>query len=186
VIFKRKPLHERLAEEGGLVESPGDDTPVQIPRTLWDVVQGPGPNKASMHGVHRQREWDEVKTVQADVQGEAARFVVLPNDDIVIEDGPDDVEPLADALTLEPPYLVESVRRGEGVWAVAARRIELVELPGVDGSELQLTRHGEDRTLVVDGERRFGSIPALERPGNFTVSARRLDGDLWQIEASLL
>jgi hypothetical protein len=184
LIFKRKPLHEKLAEEGGLLDSPGADTRDQIPRTLWEVVAGPDPNR--IHGVHRLREWDEVTTFDADVQGEHARFVVLPNDDIVIEDGPDDVEPLADALSLDPPFRAEAVRRAEGVWAVAARRIEVVELPGADGSELQLTRHGEERTLAVDGERRFGSIPALERQGNFTVRARRLDGDLWEIEASLL
>jgi hypothetical protein len=69
---------------------------------------------------------------------------------------------------------------------VAARRIDVVEIPGLDGSELELTRHGEERTLRVDGERRFGSIPALERQGDFTNRARRLNGDLWEIEASLL
>ena len=184
MIFKRKPLHERLAQQGGLLESPVADTRDQIPRTLWEVVQGPDLNK--IHGAHQPREWDEVRTVEADVQGDSARFVVLPNDDIVIEDGPDDVEPLADALSLDPPYRAEAVRRSEGVWAVAARRIEVVEIRGLDGSELELTRHGEERTLLVDGERRFGSIPALERPGNFTNRARRLDGDLWEIEASLL
>ena len=172
-LFRRKPLHERLAEAGGLLESPGEDL-----RAPWD--------KAGIHGVHRPREWDEVTTLDADLEGESARFVVLPNDDIVIEDGPDEVEPLADALALDPPYRAEAVRREDGVWAVAARRIEVVELQGVDGSELELTRHGEARTLVVDGDRRFGSIPALERQGNFTVRARRLDGDLWEIEASLL
>jgi hypothetical protein len=173
VIFKRKPLHERLAKAGGLLEPEGEDN-----RAPWD--------KAGIHGVHRPREWDEVTTVEADLEGERARFVVLPNDDIVIEDGPDDVEPLADALSLDPPHRVEAVRRTEGVWAVAARSIEVAELPGIDGSELQLTRHGDARSLVVDGERRFGSIPALERPGDFTVRAKRLDGDLWEIEASLL
>jgi hypothetical protein len=173
LIFRRKPLHERLAKEGGLLDSPGEDM-----RAPWD--------KAGIHGVHRPREWDEVTTSETDLEAERARFVVLPNDDILIEDGPDDVEPLADALSLDPPYRAEAVRRAEGVWAVAARRIEVVELPGVDGSELELTRHGEERTLVVDGDRRFGSIPALERQGNFTVRARRLDGDLWEIEASLL
>jgi hypothetical protein len=173
VIFKRRPLHERLAKEGGLLEPAGADT-----RAPWD--------KAGIHGVHRPREWDEIATFDGDLEGENARFLVLPNHDIVIEAGPDDVEPLADALTLDPPYRAEAVRRAEDVWAVAARRIEVVEVPGVDGSELELTRHGEERMLVVDGRRRFGSIPALERPGNFTVRARRVDGDLWEIEASLL
>jgi hypothetical protein len=172
VIFRREPLHEKLAREGGLLESAGEDT-----RAPWD--------KAGIHGVHRPREWDEVAAFDADLPGDHARFIVL-DDQILIEDGPDDVEPLVDPLSLEPPYRAEAVRRAEGVWAVAARRIEVVELPGVDGAELELTHHAGNRTLVVDGERRFGSIPALERDGDHTVRARRLDGDLWEIEASLL
>jgi hypothetical protein len=173
VIFRREPLHERLAREGGLTENAGEDT-----RAPWD--------KAGIHGVHRPREWDEVAAFDADLLGEHARFVVLDDDKILIEDGPDDVEPLIDPLSLDPPYRAEAVRRSEGVWAVAARRIEVVELPGVEGTELELTRRAGERTLVVDGERRFGSIPVLEREGDHTIRARRLDGDLWEIEASLL
>ncbi len=170
--FRRKPLHERLAKEGGLLESPGEDL-----RAPWD--------KAGIHGVHRPREWDEVTTFDADVSGDRAAFVVL-DEEIVIEAGPDDVEPLAEGLSLEPPYRAEAVRRSEGVWAVAGRRIDVVRLPEVDGTELELSRHGDERTLVVDGLRRFGSIPALEREGNYAILARRLIRDLWEIEASLL
>jgi hypothetical protein len=172
-LFRRRPLHERLAREGGMLESRGEDN-----RAPWD--------KAGIHGVHRPREWDEVTTVEADVTGERASFVVLDDEEILIEEGPDDVEPLADALSLDAPYRAEAVRRSEGVWAVAARRIQVVALPDVDGTELELSRHGDDRTLLVDSERRFGSIPLLEREGNFAVRARRLDGERWEIEASLL
>jgi len=171
-LFRRRPLHEQLARDGGLLESPGEDT-----RAPWD--------KAGVHGMHRPREWDEVTAVEADVPGERATFVVL-DDEILIEDGSDAVEPLVEALSVEPPYRAEAVRRSEGVWAVAARRIEVVALPGVAGNELELSRHGDERTLVVDSERQFGSIPALERDGNYAIRARRLDGDRWEIEASLL
>jgi hypothetical protein len=173
VIFRREPLHQRLAREGGLLENAGEDT-----RAPWD--------KAGIHGVHRPREWDEVATVEADVPGDRATFVVVDDDRIVIEEGPDDVESLADALSLDAPFRAEAVRRSEGVWAVAGRRIEVVALPGVDGTELELTRRAGERTFVVDGERRFGSIPVLERDGDHTIRARRLDGDLWETEASLL
>jgi hypothetical protein len=173
LIFRRESLHEKLAREGGLLESPGEDT-----RAPWD--------KAGIHGVHRPREWDEVAAVDADVPGERARFVVLDDDQILVEEGPDDVESLIDPLSLEPPYRAEGVRRAGGVWAVAARRIEVVELPGVEGTELELSQHAGERTLVVDGERRFGSIPLLEREGDHTIRATRLNGDLWEIEASLL
>jgi hypothetical protein len=171
VIFRREPLHRRLAREGGLFEGEADT------RAPWD--------KAGIHGVHRPREWDEVAAVEADVAGDRADFVVV-GDEVVIEEGPEDVNVLADALSLEPPYRAEAVRRAEGVWAVAGRRIEVVELPDFDGAELELSRHGDDRSLVVDGERRFGSIPPLERDGDYAIRARRLTGDLWEIEASLL
>ena len=58
-----------------------------------------------------------------------------------------------------PAVPSRGVRREDGLWAVAARRIEVVELPGVDGHELELSRHDDERTLIVDGSRSFGSIP---------------------------
>jgi hypothetical protein len=172
-LFRREPLHEKLAREGGLVGSPpGEDR-----RAPWD--------KAGIHGVHRPREWDEVATVETDLAGDQAKFVVL-DDEIVVEEGPEEIAPLADALALEPPFRAEGVRRSKGVWAVAGRRIEVIRLPGVDGGQLEQTRRGGELTLLVDGERRFGSIPALERRGDYTVRARRLEGELWEVEASLL
>jgi hypothetical protein len=172
-FFRRETLHQKLARQGGLLESPA----AEDRRAPWD--------KAGIHGVHRPREWDEVATVETDLRGDHASFVVL-DDEIVIEEGPDDVSALADAISLEPPFRAEAVRRSPGVWAVAARRIEVVRLPGLDGSELEQTRHRGELTFVVDGRRRFGSIAALERDADHTVRARRLEADLWEVEASLL
>ena len=67
------------------------------------------------------------------------------------------------------------MRRSETLWAVACRRIEVVELPGVDGEQIELSSHGDERTLRVDGEQVFGSIPALERPDH-VVRAHRIVG----------
>jgi hypothetical protein len=172
-LFRREPLHEKLAREGGLVGAPQSEDR----RAPWD--------KAGIHGVHRPREWDEVGTAESDIAGDTASFVVL-EDAVVIEDGPDAAAKLADGISLAPPYRAEAVRRSEGIWAVAARRIEVVRLPGVEGDALEQTRHGGELTLLVDGERRFGTIPALERGTEYTVRAMRLDGDLWEVEASLL
>ena len=172
-MFRREPLHQKLARQGGLVGSPpGEDR-----RAPWD--------KAGIHGVHRPREWDEVATVETDLAGDYARLVVL-DDQIVIEEGPDEIAPLVDALSLEPPFRAEAVRRSKGVWAVAARRIEVVRLHGVEGDQLEQTRHGGELTLFVDGERRFGSIAALERDSDYTARARRVEGELWEVDASLL
>ena len=172
-LFRREPLHQKLARQAGLLGSPpGEDR-----RAPWD--------KAGIHGVHRPREWDEVATVETELAGDHASVVVL-DDQIVIEEGPDEIAPLVDALSLEPPFRAEAVRRSKGVWAVAARRIEVVRLPGVDGDQLEQTRRGGELTLLVDGERRFGSIPALERDSDYTVRAQRVDGELWEVDASLL
>jgi hypothetical protein len=171
---RREPLHVRLARDGGIPL--GEPTA----RAPWD--------ESGIHGLHRVREWDAVVTVSApDVEGARAAFVALPGGDLVLEEGSERLAPFAQALEreLDPPYRAEAVRREDSLWAVAGRRIEVVELPGVTGSELELATHGGERTLLVDGERAFGSVPALERPEH-VVRARRIDGDLWEVDEAPL
>ena len=168
---RREPLHVRLAREGG-VPLVGAE-----PRPPWDA--------SGIHGLHRPREWDAVTTAEVPgLEGERAAFVVVPGGDLVVEEGPEGLQPLAEALEreLRPPYRAEAVRREGALWAVAGRRIELVELPGIAGEELELTVRGAERSLLVDGEHAFGTIPLLERPGH-AVRARRVDGELWEVEA---
>ncbi len=166
----------RLAREGGVPL--GEDAPA-----------APAPwAAAGIHGLQRPREWDVVTTVEApEVRGDRAEFVALSRESLVVEEGPDEVEQLAAAVERElaPPYRAEAVRRDSGLWAVAARKVELVRLPGVEGDELELSSHGEERTLLVDGERAFGSIVALERPEH-VVRARRVEGDTWEVEVDPL
>jgi hypothetical protein len=172
---RREPLHIRLAREGGVALE--GDAPA---RPAWDAT--------GIHGLHRTREWDAVTTVEAPATaGERATFVVLADGSVVVEDGSTEVAPLAEAVerSLSPPYRAEAVRRHGDLWAVAARALELVELPGVDGDDVELVVRGEERTLVVDGVRAFGSIPALERR-DAVVRARRVDGDVWEVEAAPL
>lgn len=176
-LFRRgEPLHERLAREGGLVEPPPHDT---TPR--W--------GSAGIHGVPRARSWDAVVSVETDLAAESAAFVALPDGTLVIEDGPDDVRPLADALEteLKPPYRAEAIRRAEGVWAAAARRIQVAELQH-EGEELEVAVRGGDRTVTVDGEPDFGSIRELETlaDGDAVVHATRIDGDLWEVRVAKL
>src|SRR5207247_3916159 len=124
-----------------------------------------------------------VTVAAADVEGTRGSFIALADGTLVVEEGaaesPAGLEPFTSALEreLDPPYRAEAVRRDETVWAVAGRRIEVVELPGVAGEELELTSHGGERTLLVDGERAFGGMPQLERPEH-VVRARRIDGEL--------
>jgi hypothetical protein len=177
--FKRKPLHERLAEEGGLVEPPT--------RPLFTGVIP----ETGIHGVPRQREYEAVVTTDApDVQGSSVRFVGLEDGSLLIEDGEGDLSALAEAIEREvvAPYRATAIRRGETQWAVAAHGLRVVELPEPGGDEVELVIRGDERTLVVDGNRSFGTLPELERLADqdAVIRAARLDGALWEIRVDPL
>jgi len=155
----------------------GDDN---RPRGPWDI--------AGITGLSAMRRWDVVVTVEAPVlEGDRALFVALPGRLPVVEEGSPLVEPLAAAIDAElsRPYRAEAIRRDHALWAVAANAIEVVELPGIAGDEIEVVSQGGDRTLAVDGERSFGTIAALERPDH-VVRARRIDGDVWELEVDAL
>ena len=181
---RREPLHERLAREAGL-DRP---LPPPDPRPAW--------GETGIHGVHRAREWDATVTADApDIVGETAGFVALADGTLLVEDGPDDsLEPLAAAVeqVVRAPYRARAARQNESLWAVQARRIELIDLPTAPaGDEIDLTHTADGSTLSVDGARTFGSLPPLEERGaregrEYTVHAERLDGDLWEISAAAL
>ena len=191
----RKPLHEQLADAGGL--NAGFDDP----RTRGPAAQPPGwdgeqRGEPGIHGVPRARRWDAVATVDAPMlHGDAVHFVALADGSLLVEeDQPDEaLEPLADALEerLAPPYRAEAVRRGSERWAVAASRIATVDLPGLHGDVAELVSTRSGRELRVDGRPSFGSQPALERLGEaqgpeYVVSAKRLEDDLWEVESNPL
>ncbi len=177
-FWRRKPLHQKLAEEGGLVPKP-------------EPIDTRPPFEAGIHGLARPREWDAVVTVETHLAADTARFVALPDGTLLVESGEDDLEPLADALegSLRPPYRAEAVRRGDGWWAVAGRALEVVEVAEeIAGDHVTITLRGGERTVELDGERVFGGLPTLERLGgdDAVVTAHRLDGALWEVEVSPL
>ena len=185
MIFRREPLHKKLAREARLEQT--DPAPLVDPGPHW--------GNAGIHGVPRPRRWDAVASADASgLSGDEVHFVALPNGDLVVEEDepPDTLAPLADAIeqTIQPPYRAEAVRQGDDVWAVAARRVEVAEFEA-DGEEIELVSNEGTLTLTVDGERPFGTIPELERQGasqgdSYVVRARRLDGNLWEVTASPL
>jgi hypothetical protein len=178
-LFRRKPLHERLAEEGGLVEPPaGPLFTGAIPET-------------GIHGVPRERQYDAVVTAEAsDVQRESASFVALEDGSLLVEEGEGDLTPLADAIEQEVarPYRATAIRRGADTWAVAAHALRVLELPEPGGDEIELVLNGDEKTLVVDGDRSFGTIPELEEltNGEAVIRASRLDGALWEVRVDPL
>jgi hypothetical protein len=179
---REEPLHEKLAREGGL------RGPVQYdPRaTFRETLVG-------IHGVHRAREWDVVATTVAPgLAGDRIVFLVLPDDSLLIEEGEGgDLGPLADAVEgqLELPYRIVAVRQADDRWAVAANRIQALELPGLPGAEISLTLQGLHRELLVDGVEVAESLPALEQLADhdsYVLQAGRLDGDLWEVRINPL
>lgn len=184
---RREPLHVRLAREGGLVVPAQREEHID-PRPSWQEI--------AVHGVQRAREWDATVTAEApDVEGDRATFVAMPDGSLLVEDGADtSLEPLAAAVEMElkPPYRARAVRQGESLWAIQARRIDVLKINGApEGDSLDLTRTADAAELRVDGERVFGSVRELEERGAreakaFTIHAERLDGDLWEVEASAL
>ena len=178
-LFRRKPLHQRLAEEGGLVDPPE--------RPLFTGVIG----EAGIHGVPRQREYDAVVAVDApDVEGDSARFVGLEDGALLLEEGEGDLTPLADAIEqgIDRPYRATAVRRGDTQWAVAAHGLRVIELSEPGGDEVELAIRGEERTLLIDGNRAFGTLPELEAlaDGEAVIRAARLDQNLWEVRVDPL
>jgi hypothetical protein len=186
-LFRREKLHERLARVGGLGD-PSRPEPIDVgPRE---------PGLPGYHGVQRPRRWDAVVMAEAPaLQGDSVEFVALPDGSVLLdEEIPEEaVEPIVaefDEL-VDPPYRAEAVRRHEDVWAAAARRIEVTELPDADGDELSLTMQDGTRTLLVEGMSVFGGVPALERVAgqryeSYVAVAKRLDGVLWEIRITPL
>ena len=162
-LFRRsRPLHERLAEEADLDIGKEPRAPSAFSGFLHEVAA----DMVGIHGVSRPRQWDVVASAAADLPGDQVHFVALPDGTLVVdEDVPDgSLLPLAEAVegSLRPPYRAEGVRHDERVWAVGGRRIQVRELPGHHGNEVELVEDG----LVIVG--------------------RRLEGDLFEVSVNPL
>jgi hypothetical protein len=178
-LFRRESLHERLAREGGLVET--------SPRATWDEV--------GIHGIQRAREWDVVVTAQApEVAGDTVDFVALEDGTLVVEQEQGDaaLDPLASAVEeqISPPYRAHGARQTDVLWAVSGRKIQIAEFPG-EGDEIELTKTLDGKLLLVDSLPAFGSVPVLEELGEeigpeYAVHAERLDADLWEVRVAPL
>ena len=187
-FFRReRPIHQQLAKEGGLdyardLADLSPREPIDPRHPFWQVV--------GIHGIPREREWDAVASTEAPgLPGDSVEFVALPDGTLVVdEDVPDGtLAPLADALSLPAPYHAFGLRQDADVWSVAAKRVQVVEVPEhVEGDEIQLVVTDETRTLVVDDMPSSASIPSLEafaaeQFGSFVLRASRLDDLLWEV-----
>ena len=156
----------------------------------------PGPHwgEVGIHGLHRQREWDAVVTLEApDVSRDEWSFVVLADGRVLIEDGDEgSVGRLAHAVALPAPFRAHAVRRGPDTWAVGARRIETVELDADPGGDaVELAWDGVERSVRIDGEPTLAGVPELERLGAsrhaaYVVTGTRLSGSTWEVAVAPL
>jgi hypothetical protein len=113
--------------------------------------------------------------------------VVLGDGTIIVdEDVPDGaLQPLAEALerSVEAPYRAAAMRHEGEVWTAVAEHVTIVELPGVDEDEVELTVVGGERTLKLDGEPTIRPLAALdplaEEHDDVAIRAERVDGDLF-------
>ena len=162
---------------------------------MQPLPHDPGPHwgEVGIHGLHRQREWDLVLTIDApQLQGDEVEFVVLPDGRVVRELGDADPSPLAGVVTLATPFRARGIRRDGGLWVVAARRIETVELredPG--GDYVELAWDGVERSVRIDGTPTLAGAPELERLGSarhraYVVTAVRLVGPVWEVSIAPL
>lgn len=194
---RRQPLHRRLAHDAGL----SLDASARLPTPPGLAAEPPGwsgdaRGEAGIHGVPRARRWDTVVAADAPgLQGESIHFVALADRTLVVEEEEpgDALAPLAEAVesALAPPYRAEAVRRHDDTWAVAASRVALLEVRGLSGDEAELVATREGRVLRLDGRTTLGRSPALERVGEaqgaeYVVRASRVEGDLWEVEATPL
>jgi hypothetical protein len=202
-FFRRdRPIHEQLAEEAGLDIDGIDDEfatgasegPLESGVSVAEMLLGPraASDLLAVHGIPRDREWDAVATAESpDLPGDHLEYVALPDGTLVVDDDlPDDaLTPLADALEgqIRVPYHGYAFRQEGDVWSVAARRVQIVEIPeDVPGDEVDMAVNDGTRTVVVDGAESKVEVPSLEefasqQFGSFVVHASRLDDTLWEV-----
>jgi hypothetical protein len=124
--------------------------------------------------------------------GSEAWFVVLADGSLILEGGDAVPDPFRAALAVARPFRAHAVRKDATTWAIAARRIETVELEDAPaGDEVEIAWDGAERTVRVDGEPTLRGIPTLERlaaarHATYVVTAARLAGAIWEVAVSPL
>ena len=207
---RAETLNEKLMREAGLGPEPSDEPRSGLLGHLSELMPAEEEIEAAastlgrstmwhdsaVTGLARTREWDVAALAEAPaLEGEEVRFDALPDGTILVEDevGDTGLAPLAEAVeaTLAPPYRARAVRRTDARWAIQARAIRVVELPDQPGETIEITDRDGVRELKIDGERSFGSVPALEQLASaqfpdYALQAQRLDGDLWELRVDPL
>jgi hypothetical protein len=135
--------------------------------------------------------WDAVVSASApSLAGDELQFVVTGDRQTIAQDGSAPaLDPLVDALCheLDPPFCAVAVRDEGDVWAAAASRAQIVDVPGAAGSEITISRvDGAVTTQVDGGDSEFRHIELeklLDREkGDVDLIAHRFTGSRWIVE----
>jgi hypothetical protein len=195
---RRETLNEQLLREAGLdpAHALGDPQPQPQPRfdppkSLLEVVGIPDGSRLT------PKEWDATVTVAAPgLVGNRIEFTTIPNGDLIVDEetGDADLSPFADAVEqrLSPPYRTTAQRQDGDLWAVAAKRIQVAQIPFPDGETLEFSCHVDHGEFRVDGEPSDALVPPeLERlceaaGDSYYVEAIRIDSDLWEVKVTAL
>ena len=193
-LFRReRPIHEQLADEAGLDIDGMDDELAMAANDPALVTRVHVPSDLlAVHGIPRDREWDAVASAEApDLPGEELEYVALEDGTLIVDDDLPDgaLSPLADALEgqIRAPYHGWAFWQGDDVWAVAAKRVQVVEVPeDVPGDEVSMSVNNGSRSVMVDGADSHAELPSLEtfagqQYGSFALHASRLDDTLWEV-----
>jgi hypothetical protein len=193
-LFRReRPIHEQLADEAGLDIDGMDDELAVASSDPAPVTRAHHPSDfLAVHGIPRDREWDAVASAEAPgLPGEELEYVALEDGTLIVDDDLPDgaLSPLADALEgqIRAPYHGWAFWQGDDVWTVAAKRVQVVEVPeDVPGDEVALSVNNGSRSVLVDGAESHAEIPSLEtfagqQYGSFVLHASRLDETLWEV-----
>ena len=152
---------------------------------------GTGPRIAGITSGPGGRSWDAFGSAAAPaVQGDRIAFVTLGDGTVLVEDDQPEgaLEPLADVIEemVQPPYRAAAVRAEGDSWTVVAEKIQLVELPGIDGDAVDFSVVDGSRELQIDGAPAEGEAPALaaiaEGRGDIALHAERVDGDTFAVD----
>jgi hypothetical protein len=116
--------------------------------------------ESGVSGLARARDWDATALVQApSLRGYEAgelEFRIFADGTVVGDVPPEAVGELTGELRLEPPLVVQAVRRGDSEWTVGALQLEseLVSLPpGITAMSLEVAVPPDgETTLLIDGE----------------------------------
>lgn len=152
---------------------------------------GAGATIPGVMGVGPGRTWDAMVAAHAPaLTGESVTFVALPDGTLVVNDDVPDgsLTPVAEEIEemVGPPYRAAAARNEGDMWTAVAESVRIVELPGVDSDELELTVVGGERTLTVGDEQTGRALPALdalaEEHADVAIHAERVDGDTFAVD----